>query len=496
MENHSPDIKKSLSYYKDLLQLLIGIISALAGISSLIGQLFESKYSIGIFVIGLFFLTRFLCNKVINSKKKSFDIEVSRYSSNQIKTARIIKIASYFLLALPLLLIIQFFTPKRSACEYNSSKLGIIVTNFTASQNDDFSYKLYDLLQTEIQEVDSIEALRSSKFINTSDSRYIDSIKDNFKDNCLSHGLLVFGKRSEDTKMFDCNLYVGSLTSYHQNTGQFNNKNVIYLQNPDLINFSIENQAKAIADFILGLLYYNSNNYAASIDKFEAVLSKSNNSNDKKIRSYCYLFIGNNQFMKGDASEAVKSYKSGISYDSTNPYLHYNLSLGYLKSADSIHACIEYNVANKISTHFYNRYMQNIYLIGRKDKPAVTSKNIPMPTKNPAVQKTPISVVAQGHKLNVNNIETNFSVVIDNGKFGIISRTKDTIAPCIYDYIEPDVFVCYGKRFFIVKHGEKYGALNEAGKIDIPINHPSVEYVQSIIKMEQEIDTGGVINRF
>ena len=130
--------------------------------------------------------------------------------------------------------------------------------------------------------------------------------------------------------------------------------NIIYVQNPSLINFSIDYQAEIIAEFILGLLYYNSNNTEISKQKFIHSLSLSPAEENTKFKSYCHLFIGNNYFNELSYDDAIKEYQSGIYFDSLNSYLHFNLGIALLRKQDSIFAYKEFMTASTLNKNLNN----------------------------------------------------------------------------------------------------------------------------------------------
>jgi hypothetical protein len=296
MESLIENIKNEVSKYKVVIQLFTGLISVLAGGLSVITSFLNSPLSIAIVCVGVFFISLSICNKLISAKRESLGVIVDRLSPKQIKVVKRIRIGSHSLLLIPLCLAISFFITKSSKCNGFKNDVGVIITSFTNSNDDDFSYKLFKILDAELESNDTVSAIRSEKFINAGSNSYKDTLKELFNSNCFEKGLLVFGKRSELSRLFDCSIFINNVSRINESIGVQNRK-IINLQNPDLINFSIESQAQIVSEFILGLLYYNSKNFQLSKNKFQHCLELSSNENGA-LKSNCALFIGNSLYQE------------------------------------------------------------------------------------------------------------------------------------------------------------------------------------------------------
>jgi len=484
MENIFKSIKNELGKYKHSFQTMIGLVSLLTGITSLIASILHSRYNIAILCIGLFFIALGICNKIISSKKESFGLTVNKFSKKQIKISKIVIVCSYALWLFPVYVLIDVFRTPGRDCQF-SNKFSLIITSFTnANNDDDFSYKLFTLLGTELENVDTITEIRTNKFINAGNGNYQDSIKQLFNCNCIRRGLLVFGKRSEQSKLFDCSVYINDVSNLNQSiTSQ--NKKIINLQNPDLVNFSIDYQAQTVSEFILGMLYSNANNFTLSINKFHHCLQLVSNDENKKIKSYCALYIGNNLYKQNKFTDAIKEYKSGINYDSTNAYLQFNLATAILRTGDTLEANKYYISANMLN----NRLVNPLVVIGggdRKIKSADLANCLPKTTKRHSINQ---SNLTQGEKGDTegNSFEADFTRIKIGNEYGILNNSGDTVVGCQYDFIAEHVYVFKDHTFFIVGRNHSFGALNKMGRLEIPINYQSVENVMS--RIQEKVNT-------
>ena len=466
MESYFKAIKK----YKGPVEVISGVVTILAGLSTLLIKVFESKYTVAIVCVGLFILiNRFWKTK---ARKTPFDNQAERQQN--IKNVLLIRVFSYSLLIFPLYVAINLFVIEKHSCKL-SNNLGVIITNFENLGDDDFSYKLYTFLQDRLQEIDTISVVRTGHFIDVGKAHYIDSIKYVYEYSCLNKGILVFGKRN--MQLFDCSIYLNSLANLSRTTDVARSNDIIFLQNPDILNFSIDNQSKIVGEFILGLIYYNQSEYSNSEVTFKRSLSLVS-SERNKFKSYCYLFIGNSHHMKSDFSKAIEEYNKGIELDSMNAYLHFNVAASLLRKGDSIDASKEFVKAEMLN----KRLLNPIKDYGRDiatNLPSLTkAENIPV-VKNStkAVKDTPVK-----RNNSPVGIPSGFSIIFNGTKQGIVNEKGDTLARCIYDAVDPNIFMYKGIKFFIVRNERGYGAINVKGEIELPVKYPSPANVQSLLK--------------
>ncbi|MES1225727.1 MAG: hypothetical protein ABUT20_60175, partial [Bacteroidota bacterium] len=263
--------RAELVKYKKSVEAIGGLITVLLGIGILLTKLIDSKYNLAIISVGAFFLTNKVCRQIITSNKESFGVITKTHSKRVINTAKVARVVSYLFWIFPGFLLAGFVVPAGKKCTVTPN-LGLLITNFTGADHDDFSYVLFNKIESELQTNDTINAIRTNEFVNAGLQHYQDSIKNIFSNYCFDHGLLVYGKRDQNSKLFDCNIYIEKLKRIRANTLQFKGQSIIYLQNPDLISFSIDSQANVVSEFILGLLYYNNNDFSVANIRFQNAL--------------------------------------------------------------------------------------------------------------------------------------------------------------------------------------------------------------------------------
>lgn len=482
-------MKSEFNNSKDSVQIVSGVLTLLLSIISLITKVFESKYAIALLLLGLFLIAQRVCKEIISSTKESFGVITQSYSANFIILAKVGKYFSWLFLIFPIYLISTIFL-KKEGCETKEAQLGILITSFSVASDDDFSYKLFNLLESELQNVDTLKALKLDQFISVGKAHSTDTIKNYYSKNCLNRGLLVFGKRSDQSRLFDCNIYIHNV--YNLNVDSSNmDKNILFLRNPDMLNFSIDSQANIVADFILGLLYYNAGRYHVSRVKFNRAAELSSSYQDTKFKSYCYFFNGNNLLRESKVLEAINSYKEGLLYDSLNAFLHYNLATALLIRLDSSNAYNAYENAKRISSAFLNPlksyFKQNHGNIlhgelNEKGNKKTVNDNAPQ-----------ISIVNSGGVNESKKIgASEFSVVKFGEKYGVVNSDGKVVVPYEFDFIETHNFNYQGYRFFIVQKAGKFGAVSAKGILEVPTIHPSADYVMGILKVSIDYDPTSV----
>lgn len=475
MKELSNSIRNRFNNLRNSIEPIVGFITLLIGFLTVITKFLESKYSITIICAGAFLLIRMLSNEIIRSKKESFGVIVNTYSPQKIRWAKLVKYANYLLLVFPLYAIVSAFIRMPTECEKEAKKFGVIIASFSKSEDDDFSYKLFNSLEAELQNLDTIKLFKAERFIAASESNYLDSIQQSFEEACLNKGILVFGKRSTTSKLFDCKIYINGL--FHSDNDK--KRDFIYVENPDVINFSIDYQANTISDFVMGLLYYRSGNNKLSKSKFNRCLNLNVN-NNRQFKSYCHLFLGNINYRENHYENAQQHYLKGLSEDPSNAFLHYNLGTKLLYDGDTLSAYEEYQTANTFNRNIVNplskndlvfdqtgnRAKGNLLLLGMNQKviqdSARGAQNILFDrTKTPRNSYTRLRFY-------------------DGSFYGVLDNQGDTIIGCYrYHYIL--IISRNGKTFFIVQKNTKFGALDENTNEIIPIVHPNIKDVQYLI---------------
>lgn len=472
----------NIKKYSELVGFVSGLVSLGLGIFTFITQLLDKRYAILLFLIGLFFVLQRFFTTIITEKKEVLNFTTEKYSSTAIRWAKFGKLASHIIWIYPIFLIYLFFSSFNTRCN-SDSKVGILVTSFSTISDDDFSYKLFHILEDKFQSTDSISIVKADKFINPSGNKYIDTFKRLSNENCISKGLLVFGKRSEQSKLFDCNIYVHNLPNISTDTIRAKRSDILFLQNPDVLNFSIDEQAAKISEFIQGLLYLNGENQELARGCFQRASNISGVKNNRFI-SHCMFFIGNSFAKQHNYSEAIKFYKNGLNLDSINAYMHFNLGTVLLLSKDSASAFTEYTFANRINPYFVNPIQNYIH-----------KKTLPEPiivSPSPAIENSAAEKEGKEEEEEISNANTENKEVKDdtvtfkmfycNSKIGIKDSKGKTILDCKFDYAGQP-FNYKDHNYFIVGISNKFGAYNLKGQKIVPVIHQSDYRVREFLKL-------------
>ncbi|HTE01479.1 MAG TPA: hypothetical protein VK668_19465 [Mucilaginibacter sp.] len=385
------------------------------------------------------------------------------YSQRLIKILKVGRYLIYIFLLLPTFWVFTFFKSKQSEeelCNETFKKTGLLIASFNGKHaiKEGFTSNLYGRLNSDIQNIDTINLRRLRKFIDEDNSHYLDTIKSTFEENCSRTGLIVFGD-SESENSFNCRIYSYNFLNFStKGFSRTKDNAIIYIQNPDviktphLINFTIDNEATVVADFIIGLLYNNAGNYTASTNAINKALSENNNHLNKQFIAYCHLFIGNNSFKQKNNSDAIAQYKAGIAADSIIDHLHYNLAVVDRQERKITEANFEYKIAQNLNRKFKSP-LREIKVLAKND----VSKILNAKENKKAVKRTSTkSDTAKKIIIPVNWEEHCYTIKIKE-KYGVINNVGDTIVSCRYDYIES--YPYKNADCFILFLNKKYGAV-------------------------------------
>ena len=458
--------------------LALVVLERIDNIIALINKFFFTHITISILVI-LFIL--FFSNVF-----KDVESNQSLYSKRLIKFVKIGKYLLYLLLLIPgfyLYTYVKSIKSQEQLCNENKKKTGLLIANFTEVQGvkDGFTSNLFGKLNADLQNNSSINLRQLPKFITENDVNYLDTIKNTFSENCSNSGLIVFGNSNYE-KSFNCRIYSYNYLNFAtKGFSKTKDSTIIYIQNPDIIktphqiNFTIDDEASVVSDFILGLLFNHEGNYNASTKSITKALKGNTNPANNQFLAFCHLFIGNNSFKQKNISNAITEYKAGILSDSVNDNLHYNLAVAYRQNGKIMEADSEYKVAQDL-----NKTLKNPLHEIR----TLANNNMPMILKSKRIEKSKRKIdlkVDTGKKIPilVDWEEHCFTIKINN-KYGVINNMGDTIVSCQYDDIES--YPRKNADCYILKLNNKYGAI---------IHVHSVEgyYTKQLIPIEYSIRT-------
>jgi len=455
-------IKKKLS---ENLFILV-ITGTLAGFeiinkfTAFIKDILISQVDRSIIATVIFYLTFSICRHVESEKNNDFD-ESNFYPKNQIRIAKFLKFTAFFLLLIPIFSLFNYCKEsleiKRNkivqteSCTQTLKKTAVLIANFTKDFDEDsFSSSLFGKLNSDLQHSDSINLRQLKRYIVENNENYLDTIKNAFQENCAKSGLIIYGNRtSKNENQLNCRIYSLNYLKFVA-TGFLKTKDstIIYIQNPQQINFTVDNQANVISEFIHGLLYYHACDYKAANKSMSKALTLNDNPENKQFISMCHLFIANASVFQNKYSVAIESYKKGISIDSTNAYLHYNLATILNKNKDINQAFEEFEIAHNLYKELKNPLQQ---IISNKPDP-----DLKMMMEKKYLSDNKISIKRSVIKPMIQIPKEHWYIIAQNQKYGIISSDGDTIARCMFDII--DYRYLKKTHCFVGQAGKKYGA--------------------------------------
>jgi tetratricopeptide (TPR) repeat protein len=467
MNNFLKDFKSEAFILKKNLEFFLGLISIGAGIYAFCWKMFGARMATAFMLLGGYLIVRRICSILIHSTSEKIPgFKSETYNKH---TRKIAKVTVRLCLGiLVLALFYDFYTPGRAKAALKQN-IGVIISKFSIDESfDGFSYKVTNLLRSKLNGTDSIDIVQEKSFLDIGPASYIDTVKDIFHRNEYKRGLLVFGCRNQELNLFDCNIYINGMNSIKVSKPNADTSRsdayVLYIQNPDLVNFSIENQAQDLAGFILALLQYNAHDYVKSLGSLGGVNSSCNNTG--KLSSYCYLFMGNCYMTQNNYTNAILSYKQGMERDSTNPYLNYNAGIALLILKDTLNAYASFKQANSLDPEMkLPEILRHINSSNNDLSSSDNSGNGNYSAASLFQQSSAYDSLQNVDSLNPEIFPLWYHVIKKSkeGKYGATPSCcpKDTIVDFIYDSIFYKKIVY--SPYFIVRSNGKYGVLDFNG---------------------------------
>jgi tetratricopeptide (TPR) repeat protein len=431
--------KPFISFLNSLCLLLTLILTFINNLTSIVKVAFHSDINFSALFLIIFFVVRFYLNNL--QKRRSH------------KYLRIFKNLTWLILLIPIYFTIKFLVGlknKELGCDIKSKKTGVFITRFAPISVDDaFASTLYGKLNSRFQDNQAVNVRRLNKVILETDENYLDTIKATFSKNCCKSGLFIFGDR-KDNNSFNCRVYSYKFLNFNAQSVQASDKLIIYIQNPDQLNFTIESEAQIISDFTFGLLYYGKGDYTISNKSLIAALSQNKNQKNFQFISYCHMYIGENYGKAGETSKAIEEYKNGIVADSTNEYLHYNLGTMYTKAGKFSDAYKEFDIAEKLDSRLKNPLIDFKLAPKKGNQNAIVIDTKPIDSSRNNINYSKNASLAP--------LWSERCYVISNKeKFGVINSEGDTLAKCVYDEINE--YSNKGVECFVLIVDKRYGAV-------------------------------------
>jgi hypothetical protein len=333
-------MKPVVNFFKNnikTLEILITVVSFLTSISGFFSNIISLNIILFIFFIGVFISSIIIINYLTEKNENNI---------KKLKFYKFIGILKYLIIIPILLYGYKGFIYKKPICEFTNPLPVILITNFTNESNDDLSYAVLRELNDQILELDSIEILHKDTFIAINKKMNSYDMEDLLSNNCFNNGLIVFGKRSVESNFLDCTIYLSEKLKNSGKTKEINN--FIRLKNPYEISFSIENQSKSIADFIIGLIFYYTDNFNKCLSKFNEIEKNIPIKEGSKLKELCSVFISNSIYYSQGIDKGKSAIIKYLSDDSSSADLNYNYAMMLVSSGDTLIGSKYYRVANKL----------------------------------------------------------------------------------------------------------------------------------------------------
>lgn len=206
----------------------------------------------------------------------------------------------------------NLLTEPEIPCTFKKNQIGIGIGNF-GSEDDNFSFLVHEFLKEEGVE-DSVYTL---KRINRNYLKVIDdsSFNTQMDSLCMSSGLVVTGKIDVGDGLFYSKV---RFHNFSRRADSLNVDNDVFaIRNPDMQEFSIDNQAQVLADFIAALILYEQHESDRALALFEKCVGKNTNPKNSMFLSSCHTFMGN-LLVNAEPEKAIEHYQTAYQQNSKN----------------------------------------------------------------------------------------------------------------------------------------------------------------------------------
>lgn len=202
----------------------------------------------------------------------------------------------------------KYYLSKNENCEQSNKNYGILISDFNADVNGEFTSKIFNVLSNKLMDFDTFSIVKTYASVEISNNKEYTTLDSMFYLKCYNKGILAYGNWNFDTKLFDCNLYLKNFIPRFDTISVAKN-NIIYIENPDFINFSINKQADLVTDFILSLIFYQQQLYTQSNEILNKIINNYG-SQDEGIKNTALKIKGHNLIKMRDYSSAKIAFES------------------------------------------------------------------------------------------------------------------------------------------------------------------------------------------
>jgi hypothetical protein len=197
-----------------------------------------------------------------------------------------------------------WFFMTREHCDYPKS--GVLIANFMDKDRDGFSNSLVTHLDNALP--DSLYDVRPVGNQKREVKNYSEVIATRyFKSKCQPSGIFINGFLDREQQVF--NLYA-NLVNMKIDQPEFVNDNSVFLENPDNVEFSIREDAKFVAQFILSIIDVYGGNEKRALENLTVLEANQKvNLKDPEFLATVALYKGNCYALRGDETRAKKEYQ-------------------------------------------------------------------------------------------------------------------------------------------------------------------------------------------
>jgi hypothetical protein len=322
-------MKKTLNFvelHSKKFELAAGVVTIISSVVAFLKHLASIKILLAVICLGAFFFIRYALSR------KNEGLPLS-------KTAKILNGLNYLLIPISIVIFSQWLiTRNEPSCDKISSAPVVCVSRFSQNADDDFSYALVSDLSQILAAQDSIHLASIDTFINQKVFENIKSLEEIIRSECHERGLVVLGKFSAETELFDCSIYVSELLESEYAQKQLANNQLLRLKDPETISFSIKKQTKLVTDFILILLNYYKHENEACIHSIRQLLVNEGASLSPSIQELLLIYMSNSLADSGDLLGGKEGYETLLEADSLSSIANYNYGMLWLSEGDSLTA--------------------------------------------------------------------------------------------------------------------------------------------------------------
>lgn len=299
-----------------------GALTLLVGILTYLFKLISLLFMVSLLFVGLYFSLRYFLTYVISSKVESFGIQRNKFTNKQVNLAKYGKRFSPILFAPAACFAFLGGVGGDSKCKSLTLVPTIAVAKFGNTSDDDFSYLLVRDLNDKCAAKVPVVVDQIDTFYNASSVSNKSNMERELLKVCSNSGIVVFGKRSSNSNLFDCSIYISENLRANLNDSISENDRIIRLKQVDELNFSIARQSEIVSDFVISLFYYFNSNFSESslilsrLSKIDAI------EENLSLFRLVNFFLANSLIFDGRRDEGLELYTSLLNSESSDVYVY------------------------------------------------------------------------------------------------------------------------------------------------------------------------------